>query len=54
MSKSKKNREIEVTPEMIEAGLSELYESGFYERCTSADPIVMEKVLGAALSKAYP
>ena len=44
-------KEIEITPEMIEAGVEGLYESGFYDRRTSADRIIIKKILSQALAQ---
>lgn len=49
MADSQGNTEIEVTDEMIRAGVDVLYESGFYDRRTSADKVIIKKILSQAL-----
>ncbi len=41
-------KEIEITPEMIEAGLPVLQESGELEYETSSQDILISRILGAA------
>ena len=44
-----KDQEIEVTPDMIEAGLDVLYESGFWPHKADADELTMREIIHSAL-----
>lgn len=46
----KKDAEIEITPEMIEAGLRVLHDSGELEHETSSQELLISQILRAALA----